>query len=362
VVLISCGVLSCYHVAGERDRTTMTAELFDSDEDVSPLDSDEDAAFVADQKGAQVDAPPQRREEDFDVSSAEDIRDPFTGESSRDGMEGPAKILPGRLQEDAEHVEDHVQPLEDWEASERQEKGESFQTENPPAAELVDSAEDYSQPAPQPMFVRGGSSAHQEPGQDVDESDFQMDRVQEPELSMDERNDVPEHLQEGQFEANDSEQDGIAEQQNVVREQLSREQQQGEAEVDDSAQDLAQQVTPGQEESWGNYEDWKEDLADTGRGPNFYGNTFKAVDHVTSAVKRAGPAIGTTKREASSLLDHSNRYSQSLDKLSDGLKEFNVGVKNFREVTAKRHTRNTKHLSEQLAKGLQTGLAGFGPE
>jgi len=103
-----------------------------------------------------------------------------------------------------------------------------------------------------------------------------------------------------------------------------------------------------------------EEALDTTKGKeNFYSNVHKLVTHVHHAVDRAGHSIGQTKSEAMSLLNTHTNYNKALDELSAGLKKFNVGVKAFREVVAKRHEDNTKRLSEQLSKGLETGIAAF---
>lgn len=90
--------------------------------------------------------------------------------------------------------------------------------------------------------------------------------------------------------------------------------------------------------------------------PNFYTGTESLAQRYTSLIQKAGGHALKTTAQASSLLDNSAQYEDSMRQLAGGLKSFNLGVKHFREETRKVHVGHTKNIKNALVNGIETGL------
>jgi hypothetical protein len=92
----------------------------------------------------------------------------------------------------------------------------------------------------------------------------------------------------------------------------------------------------------------------------FYKDLKRVVANVHKQVNNAGRSVSEIKTGASDLLHHSKKYHNEIQHLNSTLSRFQVGVQNFRSVTAKVHQEATERLKAHVLDGLQAGLQVYG--
>lgn len=287
-------------------------------------------------------------DEDFDDVEGGDVHDPVpkvTGPTERDDgsqEDAVAEDMPKSSVDDA-LSQDSLQDLDALEAPETHENAMSSDDEAAQARENAMSADNEALDVRENVMSSDDDVA---PENDVPEKGI----AQEESLEDDAIDTAPQNgvapEDDALPESETTPQNIMVQESNAIPENDDTPENGAKSEAEDTPEN---DVTPGG------------DVYD-GTDQSFYGDITQAANHISHAVNRAGHSVTGTQRQASSLLDYNERYNRALDELSDGLKNFNVGVKTFREVTAKRHEENTQKLQKQLQEGLKAGQDRFQEE